>query len=81
MHRTLEALRDAAARCHGCPLYKEATHVVFGEGPADARAVFVGEVPGDYEGGTPSVIRSSDPPAACSTRRSPPPGSIASACS
>ncbi|HEY1814587.1 MAG TPA: UdgX family uracil-DNA binding protein [Kofleriaceae bacterium] len=49
VHRTLETLRDAAARCHGCPLYKEATHVVFGEGPADARAVFVGEVPGDYE--------------------------------
>jgi probable DNA metabolism protein len=39
---------DAAA-CHRCPLYEPATQTVFGEGPADAKAMFVGEQPGDQE--------------------------------
>jgi uracil-DNA glycosylase family protein len=45
----LESLRRAAQNCHGCDLYKTANQVVFGEGPADARLVLVGEQPGDHE--------------------------------
>lgn len=44
----LRAGRDAAG-CHRCPLYEPATQVVFGEGPADAAVMFVGEQPGDQE--------------------------------
>jgi DNA polymerase len=47
--RELPALREAAAGCHACPLYATATATVFGEGPADARLVLVGEQPGDAE--------------------------------
>ena len=47
--RTLPALRKAAAGCHGCDLYEDATQTVFGEGPEDARIVMVGEQPGDRE--------------------------------
>src|SRR5918997_5232305 len=47
--RNLNALREAAAACRGCPLYEPATQTVFGEGPAKARVVFVGEQPGDKE--------------------------------
>ena len=43
------ALRDEAAGCTRCPLYKPATQTVFGEGPVDARLMFVGEQPGDQE--------------------------------
>jgi DNA polymerase len=43
------ALREAATRCTGCDLYRPATQVVFGRGPADARIVLVGEQPGDQE--------------------------------
>jgi DNA polymerase len=46
---TLPALRDAARGCRGCPLYKDATQTVFGKGPASARLVAVGEVPGNDE--------------------------------
>lgn len=46
---TLPALRTAAAACTGCDLYRNATQTVFGEGPAPARFVFVGEQPGDQE--------------------------------
>ena len=46
---TLPALREAAAGCHGCHLWELGTRTVFGEGPADAAAVFVGEQPGDQE--------------------------------
>ncbi|MEA2710985.1 MAG: uracil-DNA glycosylase [Phycisphaerales bacterium] len=46
---SLPALRDAAKDCQGCDLYKCATQTVFGEGPADARVLFVGEQPGDQE--------------------------------
>jgi DNA polymerase len=45
----LEELRAAAARCEGCELFRHATQVVFGRGPADARMVLVGEQPGDQE--------------------------------
>jgi DNA polymerase len=46
---SLKSLREAAAGCQGCELYKHATQTVFGEGPRDARIVMVGEVPGDQE--------------------------------
>jgi uracil-DNA glycosylase family protein len=46
---TLGALRDAAARCTACDLYKNATQTVFGEGPEEARVMLVGEQPGDAE--------------------------------
>jgi DNA polymerase len=46
---TLPALRDAAAGCRGCELWKLGTQTVFGEGPAKARVMFVGEQPGDQE--------------------------------
>ena len=43
------ALRDEAAVCTRCDLYRCATQTVFGEGPLDARILFVGEQPGDQE--------------------------------
>ena len=46
---SLPALARAAAKCQGCTLYCRATHVVFGEGPATARLMLVGEQPGDQE--------------------------------
>jgi len=45
----LDELRKQAARCTACDLYKTGTQVVFGEGPEDAEAMFVGEQPGDQE--------------------------------
>ncbi len=45
----LAQLRAEAAACTRCPLYAPATQTVFGEGPADARLMFVGEQPGDQE--------------------------------
>jgi uracil-DNA glycosylase len=47
--RNLKALREAAAGCRGCDLYEGATQTVFGEGPARARVMIVGETPGDRE--------------------------------
>jgi DNA polymerase len=46
---TLPLLRAAAQKCRGCDLYQNATQAVFGEGPAHARVVLVGEQPGDQE--------------------------------
>ncbi len=46
---SISALRKAASTCRRCPLWKDATQTVFGEGPDDARIVFVGEQPGDQE--------------------------------
>jgi len=46
---TLKTLREAAARCRGCPLYGPATQTVFGEGLKRARLMLVGETPGDRE--------------------------------
>ncbi|KQS02138.1 DNA polymerase [Sphingomonas sp. Leaf357] len=43
------ALRDEAAGCTRCSLHQHATQTVFGEGPTDARLMFVGEQPGDQE--------------------------------
>jgi uracil-DNA glycosylase family protein len=45
----LDELRAAAASCRGCDLYRDATQTVFGKGPQSARAILVGEAPGDQE--------------------------------
>jgi uracil-DNA glycosylase len=45
----LDALRAEAADCRACPLWKDATQTVFGEGPRHARIMLVGEQPGDKE--------------------------------
>jgi uracil-DNA glycosylase len=45
----LERLREIAAGCQACELWRSGTQTVFGEGPGDARAVLVGEQPGDKE--------------------------------
>ena len=47
--RSWDVLRDEALRCTRCDLHRCATQTVFGEGPLDARIVFVGEQPGDQE--------------------------------
>ncbi len=44
-----KALHAAEAACTRCPLYRHATQVVPGEGPAHARVMMVGEQPGDQE--------------------------------
>ena len=46
---SLAALRKKAADCRACPLWKNATQTVFGEGPRDAIVMLVGEQPGDQE--------------------------------
>jgi uracil-DNA glycosylase len=46
---TLPKLREAAGHCRGCDLWLHATQTVFGEGPAHATVMFVGEQPGDKE--------------------------------
>ncbi|MBV8032203.1 MAG: UdgX family uracil-DNA binding protein [Betaproteobacteria bacterium] len=48
-HRTLGALREAARACQDCPLWANATQTVFGAGNPHARAMLVGEQPGDEE--------------------------------
>ncbi len=45
----IETLREEAADCRACPLWKDATQTVFGEGPQTARIMLVGEQPGDKE--------------------------------
>ena len=47
--RSLDALKEAAARCRACDLWEKGTQTVFGEGPPQARVVMVGEQPGDQE--------------------------------
>ena len=46
---SLAIVREAAAHCTACHLYKRATQTVFGEGPKRAAMMLVGEQPGDYE--------------------------------
>jgi DNA polymerase len=48
-HPTLPRLREAAAGCRACPLWQTGTQTVFGEGPAGAPVMLVGEQPGDRE--------------------------------
>lgn len=47
-HSIAEA-REAAKGCRRCPLWRDATQTVFGDGPEKASVVFVGEQPGDQE--------------------------------
>jgi uracil-DNA glycosylase family protein len=47
--RPLEDVRQEAAGCRRCPLWRRATQTVFGAGAADAEIVLVGEQPGDKE--------------------------------
>jgi probable DNA metabolism protein len=46
---SIEALREEAAECRACPLWKDATQTVFGEGPTHAEIMLLGEQPGDKE--------------------------------
>jgi hypothetical protein len=73
--RSLKALREAAADCRGCHLWRGATQTVFGEGLKRARVMLVGEQPGDK--GTSPGSRSSARPDASSTAGWRRPGSYA----
>ena len=46
---TLRTVREAAAGCQACDLFRRATQTVFGEGPRRAGVMLVGEQPGDAE--------------------------------
>jgi uracil-DNA glycosylase len=46
---SLKSVREAAFGCRACHLYMHATQTVFGEGPARAAVMMVGEQPGDAE--------------------------------
>ena len=46
---SLPAMRAAVQGCRGCHLHANATQAVFGEGPASARVVLIGEQPGNEE--------------------------------
>jgi uracil-DNA glycosylase len=46
---SLKKLKEAAAGCKACPLWKTGTQTVFGEGAVSAEIVLVGEQPGDQE--------------------------------
>jgi uracil-DNA glycosylase family protein len=46
---SLKKLRETAAGCKACPLWKTGTQTVFGEGSPKAEVMFVGEQPGDRE--------------------------------
>src|SRR5713101_1775357 len=46
---SLNTLREEAATCRACHLWKDATQTVFGEGPQNAQMMLVGEQPGDKE--------------------------------
>ena len=46
---SLTSLREAAAGCQACPLWRTGTQTVFGEGPQRSDVMLVGEQPGDRE--------------------------------
>jgi len=46
---SLASLREAAAGCQACPLWRTGTQTVFGEGTARSELKLVGEQPGDRE--------------------------------
>lgn len=46
---TLAVLQQVSKSCKACDLWKLGTQTVFGEGPARARVMFIGEQPGDSE--------------------------------
>jgi uracil-DNA glycosylase len=47
--KSIQELADEARVCKKCPLWKNATQTVFGEGRSQARIMFVGEQPGNDE--------------------------------
>ena len=47
--QTLARVRREAADCRACPLWEIGTQTVFGDGPATAPLMFVGEAPGYHE--------------------------------
>jgi uracil-DNA glycosylase len=47
--RSLPAMRAAVSACRGCPLYRDATQAVFGQGGERAHVMLIGEQPGDSE--------------------------------
>jgi uracil-DNA glycosylase family protein len=47
--RSYDELKRSADGCRACSLYQNAIQTVFGEGPAPARLMLVGEQPGDQE--------------------------------
>jgi DNA polymerase len=49
VRKAWEALLGEARQCTRCDLYKCGTQTVFGEGPLNAKILFVGEQPGDQE--------------------------------
>jgi uracil-DNA glycosylase len=49
LYRSIAAVREQAADCRDCPLWKNATQTVFGAGRESANIMFVGEQPGDQE--------------------------------
>jgi DNA polymerase len=46
---TLTTLRRKARDCHACPLWRYGTQTVFGQGPAGAQVMLIGEQPGLHE--------------------------------
>jgi len=60
--RRLAAVRAEIGDCRRCRLCEKRTEIVFGEGAADARVVFVGEGPGEEEdkSGRPFVGRAGE---------------------
>jgi uracil-DNA glycosylase len=49
LHASLLELAKAAKDCKNCDLWKRGTQTVFGEGPPNAKIMFVGEQPGNQE--------------------------------
>jgi uracil-DNA glycosylase len=49
MRQTLKKLREEAADCKACDLWRRGTQTVFGEGKQSSTVMFVGEQPGDKE--------------------------------
>ena len=83
--RELDAVRQDAADCRRCDLYRTATQTVFGEGGAKATLMLVGEQPGDAEDerGRPRTSvggRSLGRPDSSSAMSSPRLGSRSAAC-
>ncbi|HXO94279.1 MAG TPA: UdgX family uracil-DNA binding protein [Candidatus Acidoferrum sp.] len=46
---SLQELAQESKKCRNCDLWRNATQTVFGEGPAGAPIMLIGEVPGDQE--------------------------------
>ncbi|MHA2141275.1 MAG: uracil-DNA glycosylase [Candidatus Thorarchaeota archaeon] len=60
--KELEHIHEEISTCEKCPLHQSRLNPVPGEGPADAKLMFVGEAPGarEDESGRPFVGRSGD---------------------